>query len=126
NRVTYRVELIEVKRWVQGNNEFLLVNKLEPDTVSSRRRPVRGARTYDEAFYKSERNTKSVDEFLRYAREMEALVRRKGWNLEMKFNRWNCVFKAGFFNTFGIGWWGTKSYGFFAKLTKAEGKKLHP
>lgn len=126
NRITYPVDLIEVKRWVEGENEFLLVNRLEPDAVIGRKRPVSGARLYDEAFYKNERNSKSVDEFLRYARELEALVRKKGWNLEMKFNRGYCGFKAGFFNAFGISWWGTKSFGFFAKITKADANSLRP
>ena len=126
NRITYPVDLIEVKRWVEGDNEFLLVNRLEPDAASTRKRPVSGARVYDETFYKGERNSKSVDEFLRYARELEALVQKQGWNLEMKFNRGYCGFKAGFFNAFGISWWGTKSFGFFAKLTKAEADRLQP
>ena len=126
NRITYPVDLIEVKRWVEGKNELLLVNRLEPDAVISRKRSVSGARLYDEAFYKSERNKKSVAEFLAYANELESLVQKKGWNLEMKFNRYYCGFKAGFFNAFGIGWWGTKSFGFFAKISKAEADKLRP
>lgn len=81
---------------------MLLVNRLEPDAASTRKRPVSGARVYDEAFYKGERNSKSVDEFLRYARRLEALVQKQGWNLEMKFNRAYCGFKAGFYNAFGI------------------------
>ena len=115
-----------MKRWVEGDNEFLLVNRLEPDAASTRRRPVSGARVYDEAFYKGERNSKSVDEFLRYARQLEALVKKQGWNLEMKFNRGYCGFKAGAFNAFGISWWGTKTFGFFAKITKAEADRLRP
>jgi len=126
DRITYPVDLIEVKRWVEGKNEFLYVNKLEPEAVSTRRRPVSGARLYDEAFYKSERNSKSVDEFLRYANELATLVRQKGWNLEMKFNRGYCGFKAGSFNAFGISWWGTKSFGFFAKMSQREAGKLRP
>lgn len=126
NRIAYPVELIEVKRWVEGANEFLLVNKLEPEVVSTRRRPVSGARVYDEAFYKSQRNSKSVDEFLNYANELAALVHNNGWNLEMKFNRGYCGFKAGFFNAFGVGWWGTKTFGFFAKMSKLEAARVRP
>jgi len=125
-RITYPVELIEVKRWAEGPNEFLLMNKLEPESTGSRPRPVSGTRTYDEAFYKSERNSKSVDEFLRYSHQLDALVRKQGWNLEMKFNRGYCAFKAGFPNAFGVGWYGTKSIRFFAKLSKSEALKLRP
>lgn len=125
-RVTYPMDLIEVKRWVEGTNEFLLVNQLEPEREKNRARPVSGARNYDEAFYKSERNPKSVDEFFRYARELEALVRKRNWNLDIKFNRGYCGFKAGFFNVFGLTWYGTKSFGFFAKISQAEANRLTP
>lgn len=126
NRITYPVELIEVKRWVEGSNAFLFVNKLEPDAVITRRRPVSGARAYDEAFYKSERNSKSVVEFIAFAKELDKLSKQKGWNLEMKYNRGYCGFKAGFFNAFGVSWWGTKSYGFFAKISKVDADRLRP
>lgn len=126
NRITYPVELIEVKRWVEGENAFLSVNKLEPEETTNRRRPVSGARNYDAAFYKSERNSKSVDEFLAYAHELNELVQKQGWNLEMKFNRGYCGFKAGSFNAFGISWWGTKSFGFFAKMPKVDADKIRP
>jgi len=125
-RIAYPVDLIEVTRWVEGRNEFLLVNKLEPEAAGPRPRPVSGARTYDEAFYKTERNSQSVDEFLRYCHQVEALALKQGWNLEMKFNRHYCTFKAGVAQVFGISWWGTKSFGFFARLSKAEAAKLRP
>jgi hypothetical protein len=124
--ITHSVELLEVKRWVEGTNQFLLMHKLEPETTGTRTRPVSGARTYDEAFYKSERNSKSVDDFLRYCHQLEALARKQGWQLEMKFNRRYCTFKAGFPQVFGIHWWGTKSFGFFAKLTRAEAARFTP
>ncbi|MBU1692715.1 MAG: hypothetical protein KJ726_01675 [Verrucomicrobia bacterium] len=127
NKINYPVELIEVKRWVEGGNEFLLVNRLEQEAKPARqRRPVTGLRVYDVEFYKSERNSKSVDDFLRYAREIEELVAKKGWQLEKKFNRGYCGFKAGFFNAFGVSWWGTKSFGFFVKISEAEAKRLTP
>lgn len=77
NRITYPVELIEVKRRAEGTNAFLLMNRLEPESTGTRPRPVSGARTCDEAFYKSERNSKSVGEFLGYSHQLEALVRRE-------------------------------------------------
>jgi hypothetical protein len=126
NRINYPVDLIEVKRWAEGENAFLLVNKLEPDSTVTRRRPVSGAKVYDEAFYKTERNPQSVGEFMKCAKQLEALVRAKNWNLEMKFNRYYCGFKAGFFNAFGISWWSTKTFGLFIKLPKTEAYKLRP
>lgn len=126
NRIKYEVDLIEVKRWSEGENEFLLVNQLEEEPGPKRIKPVTGLRNYDEAFYKTERNPKSVDAFLGYARQLDALARKQGWQLEMKFNRGYCGFKAGFFNAFGIGWWGTKTFGFFVKISRAEAQRLRP
>ena len=39
NRITYPVDLIEVKRWVDGEHQFLLVNKLEPEASAKRTAP---------------------------------------------------------------------------------------
>ena len=122
DKIKYTVDLIEVNRWVEGKNEILLVHKLEPEP-SKPTKPVGGQPVYDEAFYKSERNNKSVEEFLKYCRELEAFVNKQGWDLQQKFNKSHCGFKAGFFNAFGIKWMGTKTFAFFVKLSEKEAKK---
>ena len=63
---------------------------------------------------------------MHYANELEALVKRNHWQLERKFNRSYCGFKAGFFNAFGISWWGSKTFGVFVKISEAESKRLRP
>ena len=50
-KINYPVDLIEVKRWVEGENQFLMVNRLEPDENKSKIRIARGLPEYDEAFY---------------------------------------------------------------------------
>lgn len=127
NKINYQVDLIEVKRWVEGKDDFLLVNKLEEEGKAVKtRRPVSGLRVYDVDFYRTERNSKSTEAFMRYADELAALVKRNNWQLERKFNRAYCGFKAGFFNAFGISWWGTKTFGVFVKISEAESKRLMP
>ena len=73
DKINYPVDLIEVKRWVERKNEILLVNKLEPEPARPTK-PTRGKAVYDEAFYKTLFNNKSVEEFLKYCRELERLV----------------------------------------------------
>jgi len=123
DKINYPVDLIEVKRWVEGDNEILLVNKLEPEPKKPTR-PVTGQSTYDEAFYKTMYNNKSVDRFLRYSRDLEQFVKKQGWGLEIKFNKHYCAFKAGFFNAFGIKWIGSKTFAFFFKLPKEEAETI--
>ena len=122
DKINYPVDLIEVKRWVEEKNSLYLVNKLETDLKVSRIKPTSGMQEYDEEFYKKEYNKNSAIEFIKYAREVERLVTKKDWNLETKFNKHYCGFKAGFFNAFGIQWIGTKTFALFFKLSEDEAK----
>jgi len=122
DKINYPVDLIEVKRWVEEKNSLYLVNKLETDPKVSRIKPTSGMQEYDEEFYKKEYNKNSAIEFIKYAREVERLVTKKDWNLETKFNKHYCGFKAGFFNAFGIQWIGTKTFALFFKLSEDEAK----
>ncbi len=54
---------------------------------------------------------------------MERFITAKDWNLELKFNKHYCGFKAGFFNAFGIQWVGSKTFAFFFKLSEEEAKQ---
>jgi hypothetical protein len=122
DKINYPVDLIEVKRWVEEKNSLYLVNKLETDPKVSRIRSTSGMQEYDEEFYKKEYNKNSAIEFIKYAREVERFVTKKDWNLETKFNKHYCGFKAGFFNAFGIQWMGTKTFALFFKLSEDEAK----
>ncbi|HEY0350283.1 MAG TPA: hypothetical protein VGC60_19260 [Pyrinomonadaceae bacterium] len=127
NKINYPVDLIEVKRWVETGNSFLLVNRLELEQPKRLARPVSGLEVYDADFYlRAGRNKTSVTEFIRYAKDTEDLVRKKGWHLETKFNKHYCSFKAGFFNAFGVQWIGTKTFAMFVKLPESEASATGP
>jgi hypothetical protein len=123
-KINYPVDLIEVKRWVEGENTIFLVNKLEAEEKPERIRPTTGLQVYDEEFYKKEYNKQSAIEFIKYAKSVEKLIRSKGWDLELKFNKHYCGFKAGFFNAFGINWVGSKTFAFFFKLSEEEAMQV--
>ena len=123
NKINYPVDLIEVKRWVEGDNQLLLVNKLEEE-LRYRLKPVTGIQVYNAEFYKKQYNKKSAEEFLKYVKAVEKLIKEKGWTLETKYNKHYCGFKAGFFNAFGIKWIGSKTFAFFFKLGEEEAKQI--
>lgn len=123
NKINYTVDLIEVKRWVEEDNQLLLVNRLEEEKIF-KPIPVIGLRTYDEEFYKRHFNKKSVEEFLKYIKKVEKVIRDKGWSLETKYNKHYCGFKAGFFNAFGIEFIGSKTFAFFFKLSKEQAEEV--
>lgn len=123
-KINYTVDLVEVNRWVEGENSFFLVTRLEPEKKTFKTKPVSGMAVYDEEFYKREYNKNSAVQFLKYAKELEDLVKAQGWALEMKFNKSYCGYKAGFFNAFGIQFVGSKTFAFFFKLSEKEAKEV--
>jgi hypothetical protein len=124
-KINYPVDLIEINRWAEGDNQLLFVKKLEPEKPPVRVKPTSGLQIYDEEFYKREYNKESVKHFLEYVKEVNRIIQEKGWNLETKFNKHYCGFKAGFFNAFGIKWIGTKSFAFFFKLSEQEANSIN-
>jgi hypothetical protein len=120
DKINYPVDLIEANRWIEGDNQLLLIRKLEPEEKKIRLRPVSGLQNYDAAFYESEYNKESAKSFMRYIKEVEAIVKENDWALETKFNKHYCGFKAGSFNAFGIKWVGSKTFAFFFKLSEKE------
>lgn len=114
-RIDYNIELIEVKKFSVGNEECVLLNKLEEE-IEIRVKSAKGMANYDREFYKENYNNNSVDKFFKLADEIDNLNKRKGWNLERKFNKNYVGFKSGFPNVFGINWLGSKSLGFFFKM----------
>ncbi|MBZ0203507.1 MAG: hypothetical protein K8I03_10880 [Ignavibacteria bacterium] len=125
NRIRYDVDLIEITRWVEKNNEFMLVNNLKPE-VEKRTKTTRGLMTYDRSFYESTRNKQSVRHFLKFCEETEKIVKKKKWPLEMKYNAFYCGFKLGFFNAFSIKWIGTKTFAFYIKIPLKVAEKFQP
>lgn len=122
DKINYPIDLIEIKRWVEDQNHLLLVNKLEEEK-KRKVSPVKGMAVYDKEFYMKNYNKKSVEKFFAYIKEVEKIIKDNEWQLEIKFNKHYCGFKAGFFNTFGVKWIGTKTFAFFFKLSEAEAKK---
>jgi hypothetical protein len=124
-KIDYQVEFIEVNRWTEGEDEFLVVNAIEPEQ-SSKVKPVHALQVYDRSFYEGHYNKESVEQFLRIAEATNNVVRKHGWPLEPKFNKHYCGFKFGAFNAFGIKWLGTRSFAFFFKLSPADAQRFAP
>ena len=127
-KIGYRVDLIELKKFVVGKDEFILVNKLEEPEMQSRR-PTKGREVYDRAYYEEWANPHSLDIFFSLKKQFEEIVKRKGWNLETKLTSNKVVFNYGFFNAFGVKWGTTKKLWIFIKLRKgqlASAKRICP
>ena len=122
--IVSNVEFIEISRWIDGKNHFFLIKKLEKEVKKSKTKPSHGLQEYNVEYYKSRRNVNSVNHFIKYTKELNKIVKKNNWKLEMKYNANNCVFKSGFFRAFGIKWIGSKSFALFVMISDVEAKKF--
>jgi hypothetical protein len=123
-KINYPVDFLEINRWIYKENQFYIIKKLEKEIKQTKTKTVHGLPVYDEKYYRTYRNPESVKQFMKYSRELNKLIKKNNWKLEMKYNKYYCGFNQGFFRAFGIKWLGTKSLGFFAMISEQEAKKL--
>ena len=123
NRITYPVELIEFKKFKDGETDYVFLNKVLIDTEKSHK-PVSSIREYDLKFYKKQYNPNSAEEFWKLANKIERFVNKKGWNLTRNNNQWYVSFKYGFPIVFGVTFIGSKSFGIFFKIPETISRKI--
>jgi len=131
NKIDYSVELIEITRWTQRKNSWLLVNRLEA-SPDRKVRPVTGLRTYDQSAYEAFFNPKSVPGFLKVCKAVQGLSTKNKWPVESKYNKHYYGCKIGNAIVFGVKWIGSRSYALFFKVpesfarrTRVNGYKMH-
>ena len=86
-RINYAVDLVEIKRWVDGDNQLIMVNRLEQEIKRGKNKTTKGLPTYDEKYYKTEFNKVSAGHFLEYVAAVDNIIAKKKWALETKFQQ---------------------------------------
>lgn len=119
NKINYPVELLEIKRFSIGEDEFILTNEVEPEP-EARIGITRGQEVYDKDFYLKNCNKDSVPKFFETIDQVDQLVHEKKWPLAKKMNKYYVSYKYGFPIVFGVTWIGSKSFGLFFKLPKEK------
>jgi len=117
NRIRYEVELVEITRFISGDNEFVLTNPRAPEELPSMG-IAKPRQAWDEAWYRQNYNPSSVDVFMHAVRRVEKLIKARGWRLETKFNKHYVSFKYGVPIVFGLNWIGSKSFCLFFKVPR--------
>ena len=125
NKIDYEVDLLEVQRYATEQDEFILVNKREPE-APDKRRITKSKPEYNMEFYKEHRNSDSVDMFFAVSERVDKLVSDQGWPLQKKFNKGYIGYKYGFFNVFGLHWLGSKSFALFFKVPREVADQHQP
>ena len=123
NKINYEVDLLEINKFAVGGDEFILVDKLEPETPKSSR-ITKGRGLYDKEFYLENYNNESVEIFFHTIDKVEKIVKSKEWKLDKKLNKGYAGFKYGFPNVFGVTFVGSKTFCIFFKLSKNIADKI--
>ncbi|MFH1968676.1 MAG: hypothetical protein ABIJ84_04810 [bacterium] len=118
-KINYAVDLVVVKRFLIGDEESILLHKFEEE-LEIKPKTARGLEIYDKEYQKDNRNPKSVDEFFSVVEEIEKIVKKNGWSLEKKLNKYYVGFKSGFPLVFGVSWSSSRSFGIFLKVQPKE------
>lgn len=113
-KIGYQTDLFELKRYVIDNNEFLLVNQLEPERLVSK--TVHTTQEWGFDYYRTEHNRESVKQMEKVVALVDSFVKKNGWELEKKFNKHYVGYKYGFPNVMGVNWLGSRSFGLYFKL----------
>ncbi|MCX6818523.1 MAG: hypothetical protein NT129_00805 [Candidatus Aenigmarchaeota archaeon] len=118
NKIGYDFELTEIKRFIEGEDTFVLFNTIE--TIEEKpKKTARGTGTYDRQFYEGEGyNRQGIDIFFRKVEEIENLVKEKAWDLTVNYNKGYVSFKYGFPIVFGVTFITSKTVCIFFKITK--------
>jgi hypothetical protein len=123
NRIRYDVELIEISRFISGKDEFVLLNPRIPEAISNIK-TSKGLQIWDDTWYRENYHSTSVDAFLHTVHRVEAIMKKRDWNLEIKYNKSYVAFKYGVPNVFGVVWIGTKSFCLYFKIKRPEAEKI--
>lgn len=121
-KIGYPIDLLEIKKFNIGIDEFIVINKIEADTFTAK--TAHGRKNYDFAYYAKNHNKESVKKLEHVVDRVEKFIRKNGWKLEKRFNQNYVGFKYGFPLVFGIEWLGSRSFGFFFKMPKTRMKKI--
>ena len=123
NKIDYQVDLLEINKFMKGDDEFILIEQLETEK-EHRKTIAKPKPEYNREFYKEHHNINSIPGFYETIDKVEKMAEEQKWSLKKKFNKDYVGFKHGFFNVFGIKWIGTLSYGVFLKIPEKIAKGI--
>lgn len=123
NRINYPVDLIEFKKFTDGIHDYIFLNQLILEEEKAAK-PVSTIREYTLDYYKQHRNPKSAEQFWSLANRIEKYIKEKGWNLQRSNTSGYISFKYGFPVVFGVGFFGSKSFGLFFKVSKGITQRI--
>ena len=116
-KIGYPIDLIQIKRYMFEENEFVSVEYLE-ETSYPKVRTTKGVTEWDWGYYESEHGRKAMALVKQTVENIESYVKQKGWNLPFNINKYYVGFKFGNKVIFNVAWGGTYAWKLKFKIPK--------
>ncbi len=122
-KIGYQLDLITIRRYIHEDNEFLLINNLDP-TAQTKVKTTKVSRDWTWEYYESEHGTQATSQFKKMVKSIEDFAARRGWNLPYNLNKHYTGFKLGNRVVFNVAWEGSKAWKVKLKLPEKVGWDL--
>ena len=121
-KIGYPIDLVQVRRYCLEEGEFLLVEVLEDKAIKVGTTKV--MRTWDWDYYESEHGKEATAQFRRAVEDIDAFVKKRGWDLPFNLNKYYTGFKLGNKVVFNVAWGGTYAWKVRFKLPEDLAKSF--
>ena len=121
-KIGYPVDLVQVKRYSQDQDEFILVEVLEETFTKVSSTKVAEQWTWE--VYESEHGKEATAQFKKTVGMIDAFVKKQNWNLPYNLNKYYTGFKSGNRVVFSVSWGGTYAWNLKFKLPERKAKSF--
>ncbi|MEM3147220.1 MAG: hypothetical protein QXY94_06695 [Archaeoglobaceae archaeon] len=116
-KIGYPIDLVQIRRYSFDENEFISVEFID-EQPNTKVTTTKGVTTWDWGYYEAEHGQEATAQFRKVVESIDALVKKKGWNLPYNLNKYYVGFKFGNRVIFNVAWGGTYAWKLKFKIPK--------
>ena len=121
SKIGYRVDLVQVRRYSQDQDEFILVEVLE-ETIKKVGPTKVPPEQWTWEIYESEHGKEATGQFRKMVEMVDTFAKKQNWTMRFKLNKYYTGFMSGNRVVFSVSWGGT--YTWHLKLKVPESKAI--
>ena len=122
SKINYAVDLIQIQRFSDENDEFILVEVLE-DTSYKKAITTKPMGDYSWEYYEKNRGKEATADYKKVVDALENFVKEQKWNLSQNFTKNYIGFKLGNTIVFSVNWDSQQKWRLHLKIPEEVAKK---
>jgi len=123
-KINYKVDFVQIQRFSFEEEEFILVEMLE-DSITNRTVTTKAMGDWSWEFYENEHGKEPTQEFHETVNQLEAFVKKQGWDLPYNINKYYTGFKLGSKVVFDVAWQSARTWGIDLKIPPEIAETFH-